>query len=258
VPLTWVNDSNRTGTKLCPMIRLNPRVLDFPPMEKDTAQYEAIRRHYLFSGLDENVFDALAADITVEAYKKGEVLFHRGDPAHAFFFIETGHIELSLISPEGQKKTVEVISHDRTFAEAMVFMRTTKFPVSAEALTNSVVYRIPNDSYRSLLHDNSDACMRLLSDVCRHLHQRVQEIERLTVQNARTRLSSYLLDHIVESSDDEATVRLDLPKHVIASRLSITPETLSRLLRVLSDEGVLTVDDSLIFVHSLARLRPYD
>lgn len=240
------------------MIRFNPKVLDFPHMEKDTAQYEAIRRHYLFSGLDDDVFDALAADITIESYEKGEVLFHRGDPAHAFFFIETGHIELSLISPEGQKKTVEVISHDRTFAEAMVFMRISKFPVSAEALTDSVVFRIPNDSYRSLLHDNSDACMRLLSDVCRHLHQRVQEIERLTVQNARTRLSSYLIDHIVETNDDEATVRLDLPKHVIASRLSITPETLSRLLRVLSDEGILTVDDSLIFVHSLARLRPYD
>lgn len=240
------------------MIRLNPKVLDFPRMEKDTAQYEAIRQHYLFSGLDEDVFDALAADITVESYEKGEVLFHRGDPAQAFFFIEVGHVELSLISPEGQKKIVEVIGHDRTFAEAMVFMRTSKFPVTAEALTDSVVYRIPNDTYRSLLHDNSDACMRLLSDVCRHLHQRVQEIEQLTIQNARSRLSSYLIDHADEIDDDEATIRLDLPKHVIASRLSITPETLSRLLRAMSKEGILTVDDRLIFVHSLARLRPYD
>lgn len=240
------------------MIRLHTKVLDFPRMEKDTAQYETIRGHYLFSGLDDDVFDALAADISVEAYEKGEVLFHRGDPAQDFFFIESGHVELSLISPDGQKKTVEVISHDRTFAEAMVFMRTGKFPVSAEALTDSIVYRIPNGSYRSLLQDNCDACMRLLSDVCRHLHQRVQEIERLTIQNARSRLSSYLIDHIVDTNDDEATVRLDLPKHVIASRLSITPETLSRLLRVLSDDGILTVDDSLIFVHSLARLRPYD
>jgi len=237
---------------------MNPKVLDFPRMEKDTAQYEAIRRHYLFSGLDEDVFDALATAITVEAYDKGEVLFHRGDPAQDFFFIEAGHVELSLISPDGQKKIVEVIGHDRTFAEALVFMQSGKFPVTAEALTDTVVYRIPNDSYRALLHDNSDACMRLLSDVCRHLHQRVQEIEQLTIQNARSRLSSYLIDHAAEIDDDEATIRLDLPKHVIASRLSITPETLSRLLRTMSREGILTVDDRLIFVHSLARLRPYD
>lgn len=240
------------------MIRLTREVVDFPRMEKDTPQYETIRSHYLFSGLDEDVFDALVSDIAIESFDKGEVLFHRGDVASDFYYIESGQIELSLISPDGQKKIVEVIAHGRTFAEAIVFMRESKFPVSAEALSDSVVYRIPNAAYRDLLHDNSNACMRLLSDVCRHLHQRVQEIERLTIQNARSRLASYLIDHIVETDDDEATVRLDLPKHIIASRLSVTPETLSRLLRAMADDGILTVDDRLIFVHSLARLRPYD
>ena len=240
------------------MIAMTPEVLDFSGMEKDTLRYDAIRSHYLFSGLNDSEFEALATEISIESYDKGEVLFHRGDTATAFFFIESGLVELSLISPDGQKKTVEVIGHDRTFAEAIVFMRSSKFPVTAEALTDSVVYRIPNESYRNLLQDNSDACMRLLSDVCRHLHQRVQEIERLTIQNARSRLASYLIDHISETDDDEATVRLDLPRHVIASRLSITPETLSRLLRAMSNDGILTVDDRLVFVHSLARLRPYD
>ncbi len=240
------------------MIAATDKVLDFSCMDKDSTQYETIRAHYLFSGLEDNVFETLANSIGIESYDKGEVLFHRGDPANDFFYLESGQIELSLISPDGQKKTVEVIGHDRTFAEAIVFMRTSKFPVTAEALTDSIVYRIPNASYQALLEDNCDACMRLLSDVCRHLHQRVQEIERLTIQNARSRLCSYLIDHIVEANDDEATVRLDLPRHVIASRLSITPETLSRLLRAMADDGILTVDDRLVFVHSLARLRPYD
>lgn len=256
--MTQVNAIPVVAPRLRFMIRSTREVLDFPCMDKDAPQYETIRQHYLFAGLDDAVFEALAARITVEAYDKGEILFHRGDAANDFFFTESGQIELSLISPDGHKKIVEVIGHDNTFAEAITFMQVRKFPVSAEALTDSVVYRIPNAAYRELLHDDSDACMRLLSDVCRRLHQRVQEIERLTIQNARSRLSSYLIDHIVETNDDEATVRLDLPKHVIASRLSITPETLSRLLRTLADEGILTVDDRLVFVHSLARLRPYD
>lgn len=233
-------------------------VLDLVSMDRNSPLYESVRGHYLFSGLDEDVFEAIAADFATESFEKGEILFHRGDVADDFYFIESGQIELSLISPDGQKKVVEVIANGRTFAEAIVFMREAKFPVTAEALSNSVVYRIPNNTYRTMLRSNPDACMRLLSDVCRHLHQRVQEIERLTIQNARSRLASYLIDHVVETNDDEATVRLDLPKHIIASRLSITPETLSRLLRAMADDGILTVDDRLIFVHSLARLRPYD
>lgn len=240
------------------MIAMTHEVLDFSCMEKDTPQYETIRSHYLFSGLNDSEFEALATEVTVESYDKSEILFHRGDKAEAFFFVESGQVELSLISRDGQKKIVEVIAHGRTFAEAIVFMTEAKFPVTAEALSNSVVCRIPNDAYRNLLADNPDACMRLLSDVCYHLHQRVREIERLTIQNAHSRLASYLIDHVVETNDDEATVRLDLPRHVVASRLSITPETLSRLLRAMSDDGILTVDDRLVFVHSLARLRPYD
>jgi CRP-like cAMP-binding protein len=240
------------------MIATSSKVLDFSRMEKDTPQYQTIRGHYLFSALTDDEFEALAAEASIESYEKEEILFHRGDRAEAFYFVESGQIELSLISRDGQKKIVEVIADGRTFAEAIIFMAEAKFPVTAEALSASVVYRIPNSAYRDLLSDNPGACLRLLSDVCYHLHQRVQEIERLTIQNARSRLASYLIDHIVETNDDEATVRLDLPRHVVASRLSITPETLSRLLRAMSDEGILTVDDRLVFVHSLARMRPYD
>jgi CRP-like cAMP-binding protein len=234
------------------------KVIDFSSMEKDAPQYATVRKHYLFSGLTDSEFETLATDVAVESYDKGEILFHGGDAADAFFFVESGQVELSLTSRDGQKKVIEVIAHGRTFAEAIIFMPEARFPVSAEALSDTIVYRIPNDTYRNLLKDSPNACMRLLSDVCYHLHQRVREIERLTIQNARSRLASYLNDHIVESNDDEATVRLDLPRHVVASRLSITPETLSRLLKAMSDEGILTVDDRLVFVHSLARLRPYD
>ena len=78
-----------------------------------------------------------------------------------------------------------------------------------------------------MLHSDHDDRMRLLSDVCRYLHARAREIEYLTVQNAR-------------------------------SRLSIYPKTLLRLFRSMVDEGILTVEDRVIFVHSLARLLPYD
>lgn len=233
-------------------------VLDSVSMEKGSPLYDSVRRHYLFAGLEEARFDSLAARMSARMLDKGSVLFHRGDPAGNFYFLDSGQIELSLIAPTGEKKVLEVLGPERTFAEAVAFMREVKFPVTAEALTDSTLVQIPNAAYLDLLYSDPDACIHLLSDVCRHLHARVREIEHLTIQNARSRLSSYLLDHIVESDGDEAMVRVQLPRHVIASRLSIQPETLSRLLRNMTDEGIITAEDKVIFVHSLARLRPYD
>jgi len=227
-------------------------------MDSGSPEYESLRAHYLFSGLAQDEFDSLAKRVSRVEISKGDVLFHRGDNAGYFYFVESGYVELNMIAPTGQKKVVEVQGPGRTFAEAIAFMHEQKYPVTAEAVSDAVLCRIPSKDYVDRIRVNPDACMRLLADISRHLHARVREIERLTVQNAESRLVSYLLDHIVESNEDEATIRLDLPRHVIASRLSITPETLSRLLRGLADSGVLTIEDRLIFVHSLSRLRPYD
>lgn len=236
----------------------NFTVLDSSPMEIQTPLYDSVREHYLFAGLEATQFDALAAHMTARKLDKGEVLFHRGDTAEYFYFVESGHIELSLISATGEKKILEVLGPDRTFAEAVTFMREKRYPVTAQTLDPSSLCQISNAAYVETLYANPEACLRLLSDVCRNLHARVREIERLTIQNARSRLASYLLDHVTESNDDEATIRLELPRHVIASRLSMQPETLSRLLRNLVDEGILTIEDRVMFVHSVARLRPYD
>lgn len=233
-------------------------VLDAQFMNAGSPLDATLRKHYLFSGLEQDDFDTLVSVVSAKTLEKGEVLFHRGDPTDSFYFLDVGLVELNLIAPTDEKKVLEVVSPGRTFAKAIAFMQEQKYPVAAEALAKSILCQIPIRSYIDLVYANPDACMRLLSDVCRHLHARVREIEYLTVQNARSRLTSYLLDHFAETNDDEATVRLELPRHVIASRLSIQPETLSRLLRNMVDEGVLTIEDRVIFVHSLVRLRPYN
>lgn len=233
-------------------------LLECLPMEAGSPQYDHVRQHYLFSGLGQNEFDGLVSHMSTKPVAKGEVLFHRGDAAASFFFVDEGQIELNLIAANGEKKVIEIIGPGRTFAEAVPFMGAIQYPVTAETLEDGCLCVIPNRAYLDLLAANADACLRLISDLSRHLHAHVREIERLTVQDARTRLCSYLLEHVVDASDDEATVRLELPRHVIASRLSIQPETLSRLLRNMVDEGILTIEDRVMFVHSLARLRPYD
>lgn len=234
-------------------------MVDSDRMDASSEVRTAVRQHYLFAGLSEDDFAELAAEASIKEVDHGAILFHRGDPSSCFYYLDTGLVELSLVSPTGEKKTLEVVRPGRTFAEAVAFMREHRFPVTAEALEASRLCRIPTDTYMNLIRSNPDACLRLLADISQHLHARVREIEHLTIQNARSRLIGYLMDHIAEETDGgEATVRLTLPRHVIASRLSITPETLSRLLRNLSDEGLISVDDRVVFVHRLADLKLYD
>lgn len=233
-------------------------MVDFAPMERDSDIAGRLRQHHLFSGLQDETFDGLLAQMTTRTLQSGEVLFHRGDEADSFYYLHSGQLSLAFISATGEKKIIEVARPGMTIAEAVAFMQETRYPVTAEALSLCAVVRIPHRDYIAMLHESPAACLRLLADVSRHLHARVRDIETLTIQNARHRCASYLLDQVGQTDGDTAVIQLSLPKNVIASRLSVKPETLSRILRSLSDEGIISIDDKSVKIHSLASLRPYD
>ena len=67
----------------------------------------------------------------------------------------------------------------------------------------------------------------------------------MTIYNAKHRLISYLLGHI-NDLQDQPTVKLTATKSMIASRLSITPETFSRILSKLKKEGLISIEDETI------------
>lgn len=226
-------------------------------MDTESDDLTFVRSHYLFAGMGEPEFDRLCHGIAMLSLERGQTLFERGDPAEFFYVVLTGRIELFVLSEAGDKKVVEVIGDGQSFAEAVAFMNARAYPVNAQTMAPSRLCRVSNDSYVALLKTAPDACMRLLGDVCRRLHGKIIEIEELTIQNAGHRLIHYLLSQTASDASDSAVLNLDLPRHVIASRLSMQPETLSRLLRSLVNAGIIEVDGKSVRVSSLSKLRQY-
>ncbi|HEY5654386.1 MAG TPA: Crp/Fnr family transcriptional regulator [Woeseiaceae bacterium] len=218
---------------------------------------ETIRQHYLFSSLEDEQFASLQAGMSQVSLDKDQALFMRGDPADYFYFVLDGQVELSIVSAAGDKKVIEVIHPGQTFAEAVAFMKVPRFPVNAKALRATVLCQIQTSRYIALLSDSTDACLKLLADLSRRLHSYIIEIENLTIQNARHRLAAFLLSQIQDESGDSADLELDMPRHIIASRLSMQPETLSRLLGGLAKEGIISVEERLIRISSVSDLRKY-
>jgi CRP-like cAMP-binding protein len=216
---------------------------------------ERIRQHYLFSNLEDDQFASLRAGMSNIQLDKDEMLFVRGDPAHCFYYVLDGQIELSVVSEAGDKKVIEVIQSNQTFAEAVAFMKGARFPVSAKALRKSSLCQISTSRYIAQLSASPEACLRLLADLSRRLHSYIIEIENLTIQNARHRLTAFLLSQVTDDGSDAATLQLDVPRHIIASRLSMQPETLSRLLGSLAREGVISVDERVIQIASIKALQ---
>ena len=224
--------------------------------QRDDA-YRCLRRCVLFSKLPEEPFECIMDHTRAVALDEGDVLFEQHQPAREIFLLRSGQIKLALMSPEGQEKVIDLISPGTSFAEAVMFSGTHVYPVTATALTGSIVWGVDAGTYEGILRQSTDACFAVMAQMSRRLHWQIAEIDRLTLHNAAFRVIAYLLDQVPSTDLDSSVIHLDTPKHVIASRLSITPETLSRSFARLGREGFLDIEDNAIRINDIEKLRAY-
>ena len=94
------------------------------------------------------------------------------------------------------------------------------------------------------------------------LHTMVRDVESYALRSSTQRVIGYLLQ-LADSApcspaQGKAEIELPTSKQVIASRLSLTPETLSRIFHELSDVGLISVHGKHIVIHDVARLAEHD
>jgi CRP-like cAMP-binding protein len=214
-----------------------------------------MRQNPLFESLSEGDFSETVDNTAYSQLKAGESLFRQQQTANEFFLLVSGKMKLNLLSFEGTEKVVDIINPGNTFAEAVIFSGMPGYPVNAEALDDSGLLRINAEVYSKVLRGSPEACFKVMACLSVRLHWLMTELDRLTLHNVTYRLISYLLENIPDNATEATEVTLSVPKHVVASRISVTPETLSRTLKRLSGEGLLEVHDSHIVLVKPVELR---
>jgi CRP-like cAMP-binding protein len=208
---------------------------------------EALRSHSLFQKLDEAQLQRVARSAVRIQLSESEALFEQGDAANRFFLLLRGQIKLFRLSPEGNEKIIELVSAGETFAEALMFLDLPRYPVCASALTDAELISIDCHEFASMLRDSIDTCFLLMGDMSQRLRRLIKEIDDLSLQSGTRRVAGYLLSKAGDPARD--AFRLDIPKGVMASRLSLKPETFSRIIRDLHERGILTVTRDFVEIH---------
>lgn len=224
-------------------------------MSSPAIQATELRRHHIFAGLNDAQLDKVMHSAQIIELGENQHLFEAGQEARHFYLVRSGRMKLYLSSADGMEKVIHLVGPGETFAEALMFMDSPIYPIHASALSESVVLAFPNKVFREILRESVDTCFRLMADMSAWLKKQLSEIDALTLQNATLRFSNYLLQQVPRNHNGSATITLEAAKHVIASRLSIQPESLSRILRNMQREGLITTQGNEIVIHDIEALR---
>ncbi len=188
---------------------------------------------------------------------KGEMLFQKGDPAHGFYVVVYGQVKLAFPSANGNEKVVDIVGTLQSFGEAVMLAQHT-YPVFAQALADTLLVFVSREAVFALLENEPVFARRMLIGLAMHNHSLVQDIESYTLRTSAQRVVGYLLKycpHEGESSADSVEINLPTSKQITASRLNLTPETLSRILHDLTEAGLIKMSGKRILIHNVPRLR---
>lgn len=198
---------------------------------------EKVARESLFlSSLPENSAQLVLSKAVERKFEHGETIFLQGDPAETIYIVIQGWVKLYRIAPNGAEAIVGVFTAGHSFGEALA-LRHEVYPVAAEAVTDSQVLCLPTSVLTSLISSDPEIAISILAATFQHLHSIVLQLEQIKAFSGAQRVAEFLVE-LCPVQEGACTVTLPYDKSLIAGRLGMKPESLSRAFAKLRKQGV--------------------
>lgn len=211
----------------------------------------AVSRSPFFSMLSGEDRARLLGYSQARHFDLGGTLFRSGDPARDFFVIASGSVGLSA----GGDGRTEVLAAGDLAGEDAVFDRGA-YGVTAQALLPVDAVVVPADPFFTHMEERFEVVLALLAGASAGLRGMIHEITELKLLSTARRLANYLAGL---AGDRAGAARIVLPceKHVLAERLGMQPESLSRAFAKLRAHGVTVGRNDELLVRDVDALRRY-
>jgi CRP-like cAMP-binding protein len=210
----------------------------------------------LFQGLTAAELSRLAAGTTRRRLRRGEALFRQGDASTGLYAVVHGRVALTTRSARGRERVTEIIGAGRSFGEAVMFLDK-PYIVGARALGDTLVLHLARETVFAELERNPGFARRIIAALSAKLHATVRELDSYALGSGGQRFAAWLLRAVPAGEGGPIAVTLPAAKRAVASRLNMSAEHLSRVLRWLGSAGLVKLDGRKVEIPDVARLREW-
>ena len=200
---------------------------------------QTVQRAPLLSDLPKDELARLIKVSQVQEYPRGNLLFLRGEPATNIYLLLDGWVKVYRDTPDGEQTVIGILRTGETVAEAAIFLGQ-DYPASAEVVSASRLLEIPADFLLNLLRHDSDVAIKMLGTLSQRMRGLVLHIEQIQARSTPQRLGGFLLG-LCKEKEGPAVIDLPYDKSLVAARLGMKPESLSRALAKLREHGVTSI-----------------
>lgn len=171
----------------------------------------------------------------VRNYNEGEIIFYEGDESSYFHFLIDGEVSIFKATASTETILIHRFRAPSLIAEVAT-LKQVPYPASCESLRPSVILKISRDPFLALLQNDPSLSIALIASLTQKISALELSLQRHSAPNALAKVARLIRD------DKDAFQRLKGIE--IAQLLGITPETLSRMIKKLKAEGIITLSKS--------------
>ncbi len=209
-----------------------------PSVESGVRAYmDTIRKLPLFTGLNAETLQDLLKHARIVSHNRGAMIFMQNEQASRFYIILQGWVKLFKGNADGQESVLQVMSVGDGLLETAIF-NNTPYPANAQAVDNVKLLSIPASIIREKLRHNQELAINMLSAVSGRSQAMISQFEQLTLKTVTQRVGWFLLKLFLESGERTRNLKLPYDKSLIAAYLGMKPETFSRTLQALKEQGI--------------------
>jgi len=209
---------------------------------------EHIHNVTLFKGVSAESLKLLASRATQKIFKPNELVIGETDPIRAFYVVVSGKLKLYKSSSEGKEQTLYLLGPGDPFGLCTAFA-TDSFPASAMSISESTVMIIPGELIETIAKKEPPLLLNIIQILSQRLKDSMTLIESLALKEIPGRLSSFLLHALAKDTiEKKHKLELTISQRELSKILGATPEALSRTLRKMSNDEILSVEGRMITI----------
>jgi CRP-like cAMP-binding protein len=204
----------------------------------------------IFCQLEKESLQEVSDQKVMNVFKRGQVLFHEGNPAFGVYCISSGKVKLTKMSETG-KETLLAISGPGDIVGFQHIIKAGVNDVTCTALEETKVCFIDRQFLNKKIQEEPSTAMELLSHLAKDMASMQERIAGFHSKNVRERVAYLLLElskKYGSQTGHGVRIGIQLSRDEMASMLGIASETLIRELSVLKDEGIIEQDGKIIIV----------
>jgi CRP/FNR family transcriptional regulator, cyclic AMP receptor protein len=218
---------------------------------------EALSTIPFFAGLDRGALERVAGGTRARRFRRGEVIFHIGDPGDALFVIVDGEVKISLPSETGEEAILAALRVGDVFGE-LALLDGSPRSASATAIVATETVVLPRDRFLELIATEAGVRDALLASIAGELRRLTTHVEELHFLDITGRLAARLVRLAqgggTRLADGGIRLQTNLTQGDLAAMVGCTRQSVNKLLGEFTDAGLIRLDREGIVVTDLEAL----